>query len=78
LALFDVHMPRLDGLSLLESVRSRSVQFPCILMSAELNDAIIAKANALQAEQILPKPFTLSALVESVRKLLDAAYGRQS
>jgi DNA-binding NarL/FixJ family response regulator len=71
-------MPRLDGLSLLESVRSRAVQFPCILMSAELNDAIIAKANALQAEQILPKPFTLSALVESVRKLLDAAYGRQS
>lgn len=75
LALFDVHMPRLDGLGVLESVRSRCPDLPCILMSAKLDASIIAKANALRAEHILPKPFSLSALVESVRRLLDAAYG---
>jgi DNA-binding response OmpR family regulator len=76
LALFDVHMPRLDGLSVLRSVRNRSPQLPCILMSAKLDDKIIAKANELGAEAILPKPFSLASLMESVRRLLETAYGQ--
>lgn len=76
LALFDVHMPRLDGLKALESVRSRLPKLPCILMSAKLDDRILAKAHQLHAEQILPKPFSLAELVSSVRRLLDTAYGK--
>jgi CheY-like chemotaxis protein len=75
LALFDVHMPRLDGLGALASLRQQARQLPCILMSAELDDRILETAHALRAERVLPKPFTLAALVESVRSLLDAAYG---
>lgn len=75
LALFDVHMPRLDGLGALQSVRNRALTLPCILMTANLDDRILAQARALRAESILPKPFSLTALVASVRRLLDAAYG---
>jgi len=76
LVLFDVHMPRLDGLRALESVRARLPRLPCILMSAQLDDRILAKAQQLHAEHVLPKPFSLADLVSSVRRLLDTAYGR--
>jgi DNA-binding response OmpR family regulator len=74
LALFDVHMPRLDGLGVLQSIRHRSLQLPCILMTAKLDEGIIARANELGAEAILPKPFSLSALVDSIRRLLDPTH----
>jgi CheY-like chemotaxis protein len=76
LALFDVHMPRLDGLGALESVRARIPKLPCILMTAQLDDRILARAHQLQAEQVLPKPFSLAELVASVKRLLESAYGR--
>jgi two-component system response regulator (stage 0 sporulation protein F) len=77
LALFDVHMPRLDGLGVLQSIRDRTPRLPCILMSAKLDDGIIARAQELGAEAILPKPFSISAMVDAIRRLLEATYGRQ-
>jgi len=76
LALFDVHMPRLDGLRALESARTLAPGLPCILMSAKLDETILSKARQLNAEHVLPKPISLSALVECVRSLLDRVYGR--
>jgi CheY-like chemotaxis protein len=78
LALFDVHMPRLDGLGALQSIRKRTPRLPCILMTAKLDEGIIARANELGAEAILPKPFSLAAVVEAVRRLLETTYGRAS
>lgn len=78
LALFDVHMPRLDGLGALQSIRERSPRLPCILMSAKLDEGIIARANELGAEAILPKPFSLASVVDAIRRLLETTYGRAS
>jgi two-component system response regulator MprA len=75
LALFDVHMPRLDGLGALQSIRQRTPRLPCILMTAQLDDGIIARANELGAEAILPKPFSLASLVSAVQTLLKSTYG---
>ncbi len=73
LALFDVHMPRLDGLRALESIRPLRPLLPCILMSANVDDSIIARAQALNAEQVLPKPFSLAKLSETIHRLLRTA-----
>jgi len=70
LALFDIHMPRLDGLGALERVRRALPQLPCILMSAKLDDRILARAEQLQAQAILPKPFSISDLVQSIKRAL--------
>ncbi len=78
LALFDVHMPRLDGLRALESARMLAPGLPCILMSAKLDESILSKARQLNAEHVLPKPLSLSALVDCVRSLLDRVYGRNA
>jgi len=62
----------------LQSIRKRSPRLPCILMSAKLDDGIIARAEELGAEAILPKPFSLASMLDAVRKLLEATYGRPS
>ncbi|XZE43018.1 response regulator [Pirellulaceae bacterium SH467] len=74
LALMDVHMPRLDGLGTLETVRSQHPDMPCILMSAELDDNIVARALALRTPEVLRKPFRLQVLAEKIERLMDAAY----
>lgn len=74
LALMDVHMPRLDGLGTLETVRTRHPDMPCILMSAELDEAIVARAIALRTPEVLRKPFRLQVLAEKMERLMEAAY----
>lgn len=70
LALFDIHMPRLDGLGTLERVRQALPQLPCILMSAKLDDCIRARAHQLGAQAVLPKPFSISDLIQSISRAL--------
>ncbi|XZE32080.1 response regulator [Pirellulaceae bacterium SH501] len=74
LALMDVHMPRLDGLGTLETVRTRHPDMPCILMSAELDETIVARAIALRTPEVLRKPFRLQVLAEKMERLMEAAY----
>ena len=71
LALFDIHMPRLDGLGALERVRKAVPQLPCILMSAKLDDTILARAEQLRAQCVLPKPFSITDLLRTIRQLLE-------
>lgn len=66
LALFDIHMPRLDGLGALERVKRALPQLPCILMTAKLDDVILARAEQLGAQAVLPKPFSIPELIRSI------------
>ena len=75
LALLDVHMPRLDGLGMLESLRTTQPTLPCILMSAELDESIVSRAHQLRTHQLLAKPFSLNLLAVTIRNLLDQCYG---
>jgi CheY-like chemotaxis protein len=75
LALMDVHMPRLDGLGMLASLRTAHPDLPCILMTANLDNQIVERAKALRAENILSKPFPLSLLSDTIRRLMDRCYG---
>ncbi|MFM7930050.1 MAG: response regulator [Pirellula sp.] len=70
LALFDIHMPRLDGLGALERVRRALPKLPCILMSAKLDESILARARQLEAQAVLPKPFSIPDLIQSISHAL--------
>ena len=74
LALLDVHMPRLDGLGMLKSLRSSRPTLPCILMSAQMDESIISQARQLRTDQLLSKPFSLSLLSDMIRILLEQCY----
>jgi DNA-binding response OmpR family regulator len=73
LALLDVHMPRLDGLGMLRSLRGSRPSLPCILMSAELDDSIVSQAKALNTHRLLAKPFSIHVLAEAIRCSLNSA-----
>ena len=78
LALLDVHMPRLDGLGMLKSLRDSKPTLPCILMSGKLDENIVSQARQLRTNQLLAKPFSLNLLAETIRLLLEQSYGTHS
>lgn len=76
LVILDVHMPRLSGLEALTQIRQLfTVSLPCILMSAELDEAIVRQAEELNTASVLSKPFTLRDVTGTVEQILVSAYG---
>ena len=61
IALIDFNMPEMDGLELLSKVRAVSQHMPAAIVSANLQDEIIARARELKAA-FIPKPLTDEAL----------------
>ena len=71
----DIRMPGIDGLKLLERVRSSFPELPVIIMTAhsDLDSAVSAYHGG--AFEYLPKPFDVDEAVEQVRRAARA--GRQ-
>lgn len=74
IAVLDVGLPGMDGLSLLESIRSRPglTSFPAVFLSARVLPDDVAKGRAMGATY-LTKPFVASALLNAVDQALTAA-----
>lgn len=74
-AVVDVMLPKLDGLSLIESLRRRGVKLPVIILSAKRS--VSERVRGLQAggDDYLPKPFSFSELLARVRALIRRADG---
>ncbi len=76
LVILDVHMPRLSGLEALTQIRQRfAATLPCILMSAQLDEAIVRQAEELKTSSVLAKPFTLRHVTGTVEQILVNSYG---
>jgi two-component system OmpR family response regulator len=77
-AVVDLMLPRLDGLSLIEELRRRSVQTPVIILSAKRS--VDDRIKGLQAggDDYMVKPFSFSELLARVQALLRRAAGAQA
>lgn len=71
----DNHMPRLTGIELARRLQSGSVFVPWILMSARIDERVVAEAEELHADSVLSKPFSLARLTEVLQSLLKTHYG---
>ena len=79
LALFDVHMQDIDGLTALKELRSTSTHehLPVILLTAAGGSHIEARGRALGVHTFFRKPFSPSLLAACVRELLSLDQPRE-
>lgn len=66
----DYRMPRIDGIELIERLRERQVALPAILISARVNKQLYRLAERIGLVDVLEKPLSDAALVDSIRSAL--------
>jgi DNA-binding response OmpR family regulator len=77
LVVLDVMLPRLDGLSLLRSLRERSHPVPVLILSALATVGHRLDGLAVGADDYLAKPFSPAELVQRVLAILRRTEGLQ-
>lgn len=70
LAVLDIKMPRMDGMELLQKLRSRSTALPVIFLTSKDDEVDEVLGLRLGADDYIRKPFSQRLLVERIRTLL--------
>ena len=70
LLLLDMHMPGLDGLSLLVSIKERKNYIPCVIISATENILMIKQGMDLGAFGFIPKSYDSNQLIDALNLVL--------
>lgn len=73
LVISDFNMPKMDGLGLLAAVRGNPAtkKAAFIMLTAQGDRALVTKAAALGANNVLAKPFT----IEKMKAAIEAVFG---
>jgi two-component system response regulator FixJ len=66
----DLHMPELNGLEVLETLRSRGISAPAVIVSAVAMSADAGRASKIGAVQVLAKPVPEAELIGWIRRAL--------
>jgi DNA-binding response OmpR family regulator len=73
LLITDNRMPRVTGMELIKKLRSEDMMLPVILASGTVPAEELKRHPWLQLDATLPKPFTITELLDTVKKVLRAA-----
>ena len=74
LVLCDIKMPKLDGIEVLEKVKSSKKMLPFIMLTGHGNVSTAVEAMKLGAYDFISKPPDLNRLLNSVRHALETKY----
>jgi two-component system, OmpR family, response regulator len=74
-AVIDIMLPKMDGLSLIEELRRKKVNTPVIILSAKRSVDDRIKGLQAGSDDYLTKPFAYSELLARVRALVRRASG---
>jgi two-component system response regulator ChvI len=72
LAVFDIKMPKMDGIELLRRVREKS-QMPAIFLTSKTDELDEALGLAMGADDYISKPFSQRLLIARIRAILRRA-----
>ncbi|MBH1998241.1 MAG: response regulator transcription factor [Sphingomonadaceae bacterium] len=72
LAVFDIKMPRMDGLELLRRLREKS-RMPVIFLTSKVDELDEALGLAMGADDYISKPFSQRLLIARIRAILRRA-----
>lgn len=70
--LSDIYMPDVDGLELVDTLRATEPGLPIVLMTAQGSLEAAVQAVERGASDFIGKPFEIAAVVELLRRYLDA------
>jgi two-component system OmpR family response regulator len=74
-AIIDIMLPKLDGLTLIETMRYRNINTPVIILSAKRSIDDRIKGLQTGSDDYLTKPFAFSELLARVQALIRRASG---
>jgi two-component system OmpR family response regulator len=75
LLILDINMPKLDGLALLEKLRTEGMSVPVLMLSARADKADINQGLRIGADDYLTKPFSIEELVLRVKAIMRRSKG---
>jgi two-component system, response regulator PdtaR len=75
LGLFDVHMPRMTGVEVVQIAHEINAVLPCILVTADANEEVIRQAFHVRAYSVIPKPVSRNILLYTMVRALMKVYG---
>ena len=75
LLILDINMPKLDGLALLEKLRTEGMSVPVLMLSARADKADINQGLRTGADDYLTKPFSIEELVLRVKTIMRRSKG---
>jgi CheY-like chemotaxis protein/anti-sigma regulatory factor (Ser/Thr protein kinase) len=75
--LTDLNMPEMDGLALVEAIRSRHPRVPVVLVTAHGSEQVAAAALRAGAASYVPKRNLHDDLVPTLARVLDAAVAQR-
>jgi two-component system OmpR family response regulator len=75
LLILDINMPKLDGLVLLEKLRTEGMSVPVLMLSARADKSDINQGLRIGADDYLTKPFSIEELVLRVKAILRRSKG---
>lgn len=68
----EVHLPGISGIDLQAELRSRGVEYPVIVMTADADVPTAVRAMALGALDFIEKPFIDRVLIARVKQALNS------
>ncbi len=77
-ALMDVNMPQLDGLSAIKAMRQMLPDLVCLVISAERDNKTLRAAMVAGAQDYLIKPFTTEELHDAIQRIRPKVRSGQS
>ena len=75
LLILDINMPKLDGLALLEKLRTEGMSGPVLMLSARADKTDINQGLRIGADDYLTKPFSIEELVLRVKAIMRRSKG---
>ena len=73
LAFLDMNLPDMNGLELMNRLRTNGAVFPFVVLSANLKESFSGDVTPLGVREILEKPVDLDVLETVVRRILSPA-----
>jgi two-component system, OmpR family, response regulator len=74
LAIVDLMLPKLDGLTMIETIRAQEVNFPVLILSAKRSVDDRVKGLKIGGDDYMVKPFAFSELLARVQALIRRAH----